>query len=160
MRRRVSEHHLGPTKNRNVTAKKKKPEDGTSAPAPKAPKKKAAAPVAEAAPIVRRPEPKKPSKTIDWACLHLSVRSGYKWQRISHKYDPDTHAQLCQKMRDGTLGCGYYIQFDNPLAPPGSLLEVLHPHETYRVDFDTLDTFVSKATRSAPAEAGVQANGE
>jgi len=129
-----------------VTAKKTSP--STTA------KKKSANLPTEAPPVVRRPEPKKPSKTIDWTCLHLSVRSGYKWQRISYKYNPDEHAQLCQKMRDGKLGCGYYIQFENPTAPPGSLLEVLHPHETHRVDFDTVDNFISKSNHSATAEAG------
>jgi hypothetical protein len=137
-----------------VTAKKQKPQGETST--PKSPKKKAAAPVAVAAPIVHRPEPKKPSKTIDWTCLHLSIRSGYKWQRISYKYSPEEHAKLCQKMRNGTLGGGYYIQFENPLAAPGALLEVLHPHEMYRVDFDTVDSFVAKSNDQATVEPTVE----
>lgn len=135
-----------------MTAKKKKSEDKAAPSAIGGKRNVAPTPTAPA--IARRPEPRKPDKTIDWTCLHLSARSGYKWTRISYKYNPDEHAQLCRQMRDGELGCGYYVQFESPLAAPGSLLEVLHPHEIHRVDFDTLDRFLGKTKSPAVSESG------
>ena len=61
---------------------------------------------------------------------------------IGHKYNPNEHAVLCQKLRVGKLGSGYFMQIEDPTAPSGSLQEVLHPQDVERINFDTLDEFL------------------
>jgi len=83
-----------------------------------------------------------PKKSIDWVNLHFSERRGYKRVHIGHKYNPNEHAVLCQKLRVGKLGSGYFMQIEDPTAPSGSLQEVLHPQDVERINFDTLDEFL------------------
>jgi hypothetical protein len=81
---------------------------------------------------------------VNWVHLHFTARRGYKRVHVGHKYEPVEHAALCKQLKDGTLGGGYYMQIENPAAPPGSLWEVLHPQDVSRVNFDQLDEFVAQ----------------
>ncbi len=81
---------------------------------------------------------------VNWVHLHFSARRGYKRVHVGHKYEPVEHAALCKQLKDGTLGGGYFMQFENPTAPAGSLWEVLHPQDVGRVKFDQLDEFIAQ----------------
>ena len=83
-------------------------------------------------------------KRVNWIHLHFSERRGYKRVHVGHKYEPVEHAALCKRLKDGTLGGGYFMQIENPTAPAGSLQEVLHPQDVSRVNFDQLDEFIAQ----------------
>lgn len=102
------------------------------------------------------------AKSISWIHVHFSERRGYKRVHVGHKYNPGEHAVLCQRLREGTLGSGYFMQIEDPAAPSGSLQEVLHPQDVERINFDTLDEFlVSHATaESQETGVGIAAGGE
>ena len=96
-------------------------------------------------------------KSVNWINVHFSERRGYKRVHVGHKYNPGEHAILCQRLREGNLGSGYFMQIEDPSAPSGSLQEVLHPHDIDRVNFETLDEFLerhaSTETRGHVAES-------
>ncbi len=111
-----------------------------------APPPKLATPVpTEPRPIGRRASPQVlKGKSVDWVNVHFSERRGYKRVHVGHKYNPNEHATLCQRLREGKLGSGYYMQVEDPSAPSGSLQEVLHPQDVDRVNFDSLDAFIAQ----------------
>jgi hypothetical protein len=138
---------------RNVILNRKKPTEKPSAPTPA--RKRGASTAAEPGLSGRRSElPKFESKTVDWVHVHFSERKGYARVHVGHKHNPIRHAALCQRLRDGNLGCGYYMQVEDCKAPPGSLLEVLHARDINRVNFDTLDDFLKLNPAGEPDEAG------
>lgn len=87
--------------------------------------------------------------SVDWTCVHFSMLKGYRRVYFGHRHSPAEHAALCQKLRDGKLGTGFYMQIEDPSASRGALREVLHPQDVARVNFDTLSSFL----RAKPGEA-------
>ncbi len=112
---------------------------------------KPAAPAKQAAPVPSEPRPVGrrsttqvlKGKSVDWIHVHFSERRGYKRVHVGHKYSPSEHAALCQRLREGILGSGYYMQVEDPSAPAGTLQEVLHPQDVDRINFDSLDEFMA-----------------
>lgn len=127
---------------------------------PTAPQKQVAPAPSEPRPTGRRSTPQAlKGKSVDWVNVHFSERRGYKRVHVGHKYSPGEHAVLCQRLREGILGSGYYMQVEDPSAPAGSLQEVLHPQDIERVNFDTLDEFmvqhpVTESLRTVEEMAG------
>jgi hypothetical protein len=56
-------------------------------------------------------------KSVDWINVHFNERRGYKRVHVGHKYNPNEHAALCQRLREGKLGSGYFMQIEDPTAP-------------------------------------------
>ena len=128
---------------------------------PAAPPKPAAPAPSEPRPIGRRSTPQiLKGKSVDWVNVHFSERRGYKRVHVGHKYSPSEHATLCQKLREGMLGSGYYMQIEDPSAPTGSLQEVLHPQDVDRINFDTLDEFMAQHPVSELPRAAEEIVGE
>jgi hypothetical protein len=133
-----------------MISSKSKTNGKTAKPAPPA---KVTPVPAEPRPIGRRASPQVlKGKSVDWVHVHFSERRGYKRVHVGHKYSPNEHATLCQRLREGKLGSGYYMQVEDPSAPTGSLQEVLHPQDIDRVNFDTLDAFMAKLPASETPE--------